>query len=355
MRIGLFRYNLNEAGCRLRYAAIKDLSKKANRDNSVKCYWIDTNTKDSSLISRIIYKLTKPFRQIYLITSSEIIIFGKPVERLHLLMMAIAKALGKKIISDFCDFRIDKKGFYLKALNLTDAVTCPTTNLALYIQENTELKPILIPDILDPVGLATNNRDLFLHNMGQPLSIIWFGRAGGLDSSPLSTSFVKLAVHLIENRKLYSDQAIEIIIISNISTDIDCLMRAVLHDNNPRLTYTSVDWSEDNIRKILPLPGYAYIPYDEPVEQSLKSANRIELALFYGRKVLSNSTLLPDIDVQLKKYITAVPPDLTSLDFLSFDVSQQLRQINEVTPYLLSKRQRILERWEQLLTNNLNS
>ena len=97
------------------------------------------------------------------------------------------------------------------------------------------------------------------------------------------------------------------------------------------------------MREELDRPGIVVIPYAEPIKNCPKSANRIELSLYAGKKVVVNG-LLPSLDSELQRNVIIRKGLINPAE-----IATQLVNTDAIRHYLDEKQHRIDQLWCQLL------
>lgn len=104
--------------------------------------------------------------------TADVLIFAKPAFE-ELAEVRQARALGKRVIVDFCDDHFDKLPHYAEMARLADAVACPTAVMAEIIKQKTGKEAHVIPDPFEYPEVAP-------HCNGAKL--LWFGHGLNLPS-----------------------------------------------------------------------------------------------------------------------------------------------------------------------------
>lgn len=100
--------------------------------------------------------------------SADILVYAKPAKN-EISEMLEQKALGKRIVVDFCDDHFVTHPHYEEAALLADSVTCPTVGMSIRIRKHGYVgTPTVIPD---PYELP----EVLPHCSGN--RVLWFGHA----------------------------------------------------------------------------------------------------------------------------------------------------------------------------------
>jgi hypothetical protein len=351
------------AGCRLRWHYLLD-SKSLAQKYRFQALSYNNNMLDAffalKLINKIYLTLDKRLDLTHKIISLSIIVaalrsslfvFGKPFHSHHMLAMRILHRFGKCIISDFCDFHSSSNIWYLEAAKLSNVIVCPTLLLAERINLETGHSVFIVPDRIDPVlQLASLDRIENIRSVKIPMSILWFGRAYyGIvptDSFRIFCDIVSTSCQNINSLKL----SIKIVCEYPEKAKLELISKLF----GQYLDVHVFQWSNQVISEQLAEPGIALIPYPEPVELCEKSANRLELALFAGKKVYSNG-IMPDLDHQIAPFVKVFNG---SWDQDSPDNKIDLPTTSEVElirSYLNKKNASIASQWDDIVENCLLS
>jgi hypothetical protein len=346
------------AGCRLRWLNIRDCSDKSNQIHVTTVSLPRLPSKPSNilpLLSRKWYKYTLKklawklgsLLASFKIADADVIVFGKPYTHGHIKAMQIARQFNKKIISDFCDFHSSSHSSFYLASCLSDVITAPTKLLAERIITETGKHVTLIPDHIDFQTLALSKN---LSSTSLPPSprytILWFGLgfANGKPTESLQ-SFCQLVA---ASSEILIDQDIHIEVISENAN----LTQSYLTESmgSPlQICFRSIQWSPEAMARALLSPGFAIIPYPKPVRVCEKSPNRIELALYQGKVVISNGKHLPSLDDELVPHVRDLPLQSLSLTDLEFVPYDQELQVKHVRRYLDAKQYVIKDLWYNLI------
>ena len=292
------------AGCRLRWLILEEVCREEKIKPLATEYLEITTTISKKTKRRTRLSLAPGIMVIQIIkiairllTSREIksVATGKPSSRTLLTVLLICKALGKLVIVDICDLDQNNK-YTIAMLRVADIVTTPTRQLADKIRYYRDGDIIIVSDQLDytcaPDKNATTN--------DQTLDLLWFGN---LEKKGKITreSFTAFCSVVKKSAPFLAQNNISITIVSQRAEDArEHILDAI---GNASIQCESLEWSPKTMRSALSKKGFALLPYEEPIKNCAKSPNRIELALYSGKVVLSNG-YLPSLDAELRKYVT---------------------------------------------------
>jgi len=350
------------AGCRLRWLNIKDLRSQDNKYTVHTVHLPDAAeliSANGSFLSRLPYinnvirKISYKIRSLLAVVKiarAGVVVFGKPYNHGHIQAMRTARRFNAKIISDFCDFHSSSLSAFHVAAGLSDVISAPTMLLSTRITSETGKQVDVIPDYIDYQILAlchdlpntsnTSNVD------PRKQSILWFGL--GFSSGKPTRSFELFCRLISASADVLSRCNISIEILSENGLLAASYLKALMVDCK-HLDCKSVQWSPAAMANALRSPGFAIIPYPEPVIACEKSPNRIELALYEGKVVISNGKHLPSLDPELASYVRDLPMHSLSPNDLLFLEDRQEHQIVQTRRYLNAKQFAINDCWTDLI------
>jgi hypothetical protein len=351
--------NKDVAGCRIRWYSIIESRQislryrvksvafaEPNSQSKLAILFLKILFKSSGL--RILYHKVRLFCKCIPIACADVAIFGKPYGEHHLKAMKIAKAFNTKILSDFCDFHSDVNSAFLAAARHSDLITVPTNVLASRIIAETSKPTVVIPDKLDYSSLPVDTAIEDELRSAKPISILWFGLAFANDLP--TSSFRRFCEITSDSAKLISAHGLIVEIISEAPERVSKYFGSQFDSSNV-LSFNSRQWSIEAMRASLACPGFALIPYAEPVESCEKSANRIELALYAGKAVISNGSRLAGLDSRLSDFIKPMYGNIMQDKDLTFDPTIQLAQSLEARNILDHACNIINSLWEDAVDN----
>lgn len=348
------------AGCRLRWLNIRDLSSKSKsihvttvtlpillaRPKSKRTFF--SKKWYEYCLKKILWRFESVLA-LFKIVNADFVVFGKPYTHGHVKAMQTARKWNKKIISDFCDFHSSSHSNFLVAASLSDIITAPTKLLAKRITEETGKDITLIPDYIDH-QILTLTKSLSSRFLPSPTkyTLLWFG-LGFTNGKPTESlqSFCQL---IAASSGVLASQNIEIEIISENANITESYFANAMSSYLP-IKFRSIQWSPEAMASALLSPGFAIIPYPEPIELCEKSPNRIELALYQGKVVISNGKYLPSLDEELVHYVRDLPLHSLSMTDLQFVLNDQEAQVQKVREFLDAKQLIVKELWLSLVEN----
>ena len=333
------------AGCRLRWLTLEEICFYNKYENlSSKRLELPTilrRTKEESKISRVLSNILQAFQigaQLLLNRRVKSIATGKPSSRTILLLLLACKTFRKSVIVDICDLDWSKK-YTLAAIRIADIVTTPTEYLADEIKHIRKKPLFVIPDKLDYACLPSHKNVA----ANSPIDLLWFGNLEK-EGAIRRESFAIFCKIIKNSRAFLIKNNISITIISPRAQDsLEMLFRAI---GNTSLHCESLKWSPLAMQSALAKKGFALLPYKEPIKSCKKSPNRIELALYSGRTVLSNG-FLPSLDAELQKHIT-----ICSNNQIDNSALKALRKskntLGQARALIENKQIKISEKWQAI-------
>jgi len=210
------------------------------------------------------------------ISTADIVVFSKIFNDQCASVAEQAKALGKRIIIDFCDnpftSNLEMK-FVEKILSMADLVTTATPQMAAIVKLHTSVPIEIIPDPIE--GIAYD--PAFFPS--DPLKLLWFGQPTNFDTLDqllreisVATIPVSLDLHVISldvNKNIH--KAFEEYNASNIG-------KVNVHFSN---------WSLDLVWESLKNIDLVVIPSNNNESKLLKSNNRLTESLYAGKMVVA--------------------------------------------------------------------
>ena len=331
------------AGCRLRWLTLEEIciyykyehlsSKRLELPTILGRIKKEPNTPRAL---KNIIKALKNAAQLLLNRRINSVVTGKPSSRAILLLLLACKTFRKTVIVDICDLDWSKK-YTLSAIKIADIVTTPTEYLADEIKHIRKKPLVVISDKLDYACLPSHKNV----STNEPIDLLWFGNLEK-EGAIRRESFAIFCKIIKNSRAFLIKNNISITIISPRAQDsLEMLLRAI---GNTSIHCESLKWSPITMQSALAKKGFALLPYKEPIESCTKSPNRIELALYSGRTVLSNG-ILPSLDTELQKYITICSDN--RIDETALKALKKSKNTLEETRALIEKKQtKIKEKWQ---------
>jgi hypothetical protein len=180
------------------------------------------------------------------------------------------KSHGKVVWLDICDHVIalpHLSGIYAGLLPMAGAISTPTQALADVLSAHVQCPIHVIPDAVEGLrGTPGNGGGV----EGGPIRMLWFGRSQNL--MPLIDRLTE-----ITSQALGFDVTLEVVTNQGPSLDV---LRSRLPSGLPvRITPWTVDGLEDALRRA----QVVLLPTDMDPSRQVKSANRLERALWAGR------------------------------------------------------------------------
>jgi len=333
------------AGCRLRWLTLEEICLYNKYEQlSSKRLEIPTilrrirkESKTSRALSNIIQAL-KIAAKLLLNRRIKSVVTGKPSSRAILLLLLACKTSRKTVVVDICDLDWSKK-YTLAAIKIADIVTTPTEYLANEIKHIRKKPLVVISDKLDYACLPSHNNVA----TNEPIDLLWFGNLEK-DGAIRRESFAIFCMIIKNSRTFLMKNNISITIVSPRAQDsLEILFRAI---GNTSIHCESLKWSPLAMQSALAKKGFALLPYKEPVKSCKKSPNRIELALYSGKTVLSNG-ILPSLDAELQKYITICRNN--RIDESALKALKESKNTLEQTRALIENKQtKIRENWQAI-------
>ena len=349
------------AGCRLRWLSISQQS-DTSLGHQVKSIYLDdrdSQRKFVALFERAISKIPK-LKTFYLkirlklrlrrIAKADLAVFGKPYGQQHMAAMKIAKRQNTAIVSDFCDFHSGLNNVFLEAAHYSDLITVPTINLANRIRAETYKHTIVIPDKLDYCVLPSSSALDALPDTLHPSTVLWHGLAFANNEPTYSFRIFCRVISCSEG--IISNRGLNVEIVCESSDRAKEYLTGHLSADSS-LDICSDCWSPDSMRRALSIPGFAILPYPEPVETCEKSANRIELALCSGKVVISNGSNLSSLENTLSTHVNPLPKDSLDISDLRFQGRRQYEQAIEARHLLDERCTQINHLWSAAISRTL--
>ena len=343
----------NRAGCRLRWWNLKKAAE--NHHQTVKQISLPSEKifrrkelPKACLIlphrlQRVIRKILLKTNQLWFLinlAAADSIVTGKPNDPRLLRALRFARCFRTKIIVDACDIKPSYTNIN-EAFEIATHITLPTQRLIAKIPPKERHKVRIIPDSLDRESLPGERQaELITFKESTSSDIVWFGviEASGPSDRPSFSLFcdqIKASIQNLEKHKS------SITLVCSRSNEALQHLKQNLAPSS--LTCISKEWSLQTMREELGRPGIVVIPYPEPIENCPKSANRIELSLYAGKKVIVNG-LLPSLDLELQRHVI-IRKRLINPE----EIAKHLINITAIRHYLDEKQNRIDQLWYQLL------
>jgi len=255
---------------------------------------------DAWRIAQVLAKCLDALRLIWMVATAKVLIFGRPVHAWHLKAIRLARFFGKPVISDFCDYDVNIEPRYVELTQLSSLVTVPTVLLAKRVSAVAPTPVQIIEDSLDLEVLRSLplNLDLETTNYND---VLWFGMA--FTSEGVSPSYHIFCDIIRKSLPLLMTNKRQVTVVCDDPARAQTIFESLV--GRDFLPIRMLKWNISVMQSCLSRPGTAIIPYEEPVENCYKSANRIELALYAGKRVVSNG-MLKSIDESLQPWVDVV-------------------------------------------------
>ena len=348
----LINADSKRAGCRLRWWNLNQIAKsthlsvKLNHFPSEKRLLEEYFPKFWSILPKSIKRLIQRIALInhiwFLITliSACVVVTGKPNNPRLIDCLRVARRFGTRIIIDACDIKPSYTNIN-EAFAIATYITIPTRGLIAKVPPKERHKIRIIPDSLDRESLPREGRiDRIAFKERTYNDILWFGviEASGPSERPSFSLFCDQIIVSIQ--QLETHQCRVTLVCSRSKEALQYLTQKLSPSSLP---CSSREWSLQSMREELDRPGIVVIPYPEPIENCPKSANRIELSLYAGKKVVVNG-LLPSLDAELQRHV------ITSKSVINpGEISTKLVNTAAIRHYLDKKQDRINQLWCQVL------
>ncbi len=342
----------NRAGCRLRWWNLKQIAKRKHQilkqiyfpsekrplEEYLPRLWSVLPKSAKELLQHI--ALIRHARFLTALILARVVVTGKPNNIRLIHCLRIAKRFGTKIIIDACDIKTSYTNIN-EAFAIATFITLPTQGLSVKIPPKERHKIRIIPDSLDRESLPHERQaDRIASKENTGTDILWFGviEAKGPSERPSFSLFcdqIKASIQQLETH-----ESSITLVCSRSNEALQHLTQTLAPSSLP---CSCKEWSLQTMREELDRPGIVVIPYPEPIENCPKSANRIELSLYAGKKVVVNG-LLPSLDSELQRDVI-IRKGLINPG----EIATQLVNTAAIRHYLDEKQNRIDQLWCQLL------
>lgn len=328
------------SSCRLRWLNIKNINLSIVDSHFSVGEWLPIKKAalpvDASHSLQVLAKCYDALRLIWMILFARLLIFGRPVHSWHSKAFCFAVILRKPVLSDFCDFDADKDSRYIKFAQMSKIVTVPTPALAKRVSKVSTSMVHVIEDSLDIHGLNIPRNFGLL----EAIDVLWFGMASTPDGA--TESYAKFCSIVKNSYSSLVGMDVQVTVICNDPKHAQACFDSIVGATS--FPVRILEWNIPTITKHLKLPGVAIIPYPEPVENCYKSPNRIELALYAGRRVISNG-ILPSLDKALRPWVKTLDNDCLQESDLVSHFHRGIEGLVIVRDYIDRKQDVIQAQW----------
>ncbi|MCR9176412.1 MAG: hypothetical protein NXI19_10495 [Alphaproteobacteria bacterium] len=180
------------------------------------------------------------------------------------------KAAGRKVVLDICDHVIalpHLSDLYAGVLPMADAVSTPTAALAGVLSDHVSCPIHVIPDAVEGLRGAPWADSV---QKDRQVRMLWFGRSQNL--APLIDRLSEITPGAL-------GAAVVLEVMTNPGPSLDLLRSRVPESLEAEIT----PWTVDGLERALGRADLVLLPTDSDPSRLVKSANRLERALWSGR------------------------------------------------------------------------